>query len=91
MPPFVTKVDGRQLRRLRERAGLLQRELATAAGVHPRAVTNLETGWKDGVRPPAAERLAAALGCDVAALVTRSKALPPPPAHTGGHHFARAR
>lgn len=74
VPPFATKIDGRRLRRLRERVGLLQRELAAAAGVHPRAVTNLETRWKDGVRPLVAARLAAALGCGVAAFARRSRA-----------------
>jgi DNA-binding XRE family transcriptional regulator len=73
VPAFVTKVDGRKLRRLRERAGLLQPELAAAAGVHPRAVTNLENGWKDGVRPPVAARLAAALGCEVAAFTRTTR------------------
>ena len=50
------------LRRLRGEAGLTQEELAEAAGLHPRAVSDLERGIHRTARRDTARRLAGALG-----------------------------
>jgi tetratricopeptide (TPR) repeat protein/transcriptional regulator with XRE-family HTH domain len=53
---------GGLLRRLRIDAGLTQEELAEAATVSPRSVSDLERGVSRTARPPTARLLAAALG-----------------------------
>ena len=50
------------LRQLRAEAGLTQQELAKAAGVSPRAVSDLERGINSTARQDTAVRLAGALG-----------------------------
>src|SRR5215471_18434295 len=50
------------LRQLRAGAGLTQQELAKAAGVSPRAVSDLERGINRTARTDTAVRLAGALG-----------------------------
>jgi tetratricopeptide (TPR) repeat protein/transcriptional regulator with XRE-family HTH domain len=55
-------VFGDALRRLRAEAGLTQEQLAEAAGVSPRAVSDLERGVNRTARRPTARLLADALG-----------------------------
>jgi transcriptional regulator with XRE-family HTH domain len=50
------------LRQLRAGAGLTQQELAKAAGVSPRSVSDLERGINRTARQDTAVRLAGALG-----------------------------
>jgi transcriptional regulator with XRE-family HTH domain len=50
------------LRQLREAAGLTQEELADAARMSPRSVSDLERGVSRTPRPETVRRLAAALG-----------------------------
>ena len=53
---------GGLLRRLRDEAGLTQEELAEAAGLSPRSVSDLERGIHRTARKDTAELLAGALG-----------------------------
>jgi predicted transcriptional regulator len=41
------KVNGRALRRMRQRAGLIQKELAAEAGLDPTTVSRLGTGERN--------------------------------------------
>jgi tetratricopeptide (TPR) repeat protein/transcriptional regulator with XRE-family HTH domain len=66
-PGFGSPDDGSRdfgelLRRLRADAGLTQEELAEAAGLSPRSVSDLERGVSRTARPQTARLLAAALG-----------------------------
>ena len=65
MPTMAKRPVGRfaeLLQRLRVRAGMTQGELAEAAGVSPRTVSDLERGINRTARKDTAELLADALG-----------------------------
>ena len=62
MAEQVTSELAGLLRQLRDRAGLTQAELAKAAGLSPRAVSDLERGINRTARRDTAVRLAGALG-----------------------------
>lgn len=64
-----TVLDGGQLRRLRQRRGLSQEQLASRAGVSLAAVTRLERRPQAACRGRTLARLAAALGEEPAALI----------------------
>lgn len=74
---------GTKVRSLRRRAGLSQAELAEAAGISERSVSDLERGLRVRVYPATARHLAAALGlagAELAAfLVAASGDAPPSP------------
>ena len=55
---------GGLLRQLRAQAGLTQEELAEAAGLSPRSVSDLERGINRTARKDTAQLLAAALSLD---------------------------
>jgi tetratricopeptide (TPR) repeat protein/transcriptional regulator with XRE-family HTH domain len=59
---------GALLRQLRDAAGLTQEELAAAARLSPRSVSDLERGVSRSARPETARRLGAALGLTESAL-----------------------
>jgi tetratricopeptide (TPR) repeat protein/transcriptional regulator with XRE-family HTH domain len=61
MPELAASTFGQLLRRLRKNAGLTQKELACAAGVSERAVSDLERGINQTARAETARRLATAL------------------------------
>jgi RNA polymerase sigma factor (sigma-70 family) len=61
--PLPTKPIARKVRELRRAAGLSQRELSEAAGVHMAVVAMIEQGRCD-MKPSTSKRLAMALGCD---------------------------
>jgi transcriptional regulator with XRE-family HTH domain len=68
---------GERLKRLREGAGLSQRELAEKAGMHQFGVAKLE----QGLREPSwatVQALAAALGVDCLAFTGTGESGPPP-------------
>jgi DNA-binding XRE family transcriptional regulator len=69
IPANIVMVDGRRLRRLRKKSGITQTTLAQRAGISRCRVGTLERRSWDNLRRERAERLAAALGCDVAKLV----------------------
>ncbi len=60
--------DPQRLRRRRIEAGLNQRELAEAAGIHPSHMSWIERGLR-GASPRVLARMAAALKCEVADLM----------------------
>jgi transcriptional regulator with XRE-family HTH domain len=57
-------VIGKQIKALREQAGLTQKVLAESVGVKRAAVARIESGIRDP-SPDLLERLAKRLGCDV--------------------------
>lgn len=65
---WITVLDGRQLRRLRQQRGLSQQQLASRAGISVTAVTRLERQSRASCRGRTLARLAAALGAQPAAL-----------------------
>lgn len=73
--------DPQRLRRRRIQAGLNQRELAKAAGIHPSHMSWIERGLR-GASPRVLARIAAALGCEIADLLP-SDADPAPDPQAG--------
>jgi transcriptional regulator with XRE-family HTH domain len=65
---WITVLDGRQLRRLRQQRGLSQQQLASLAAISVTAVTRLERQSHASCRGRTLARLAAALGEQPAAL-----------------------
>ena len=90
---------GELLKRLREDAGLTQRELASAAGVAVRTISDLERGVSQTARKETARLLAEALGLnesDRAAFMAAARGLPlpmevPRPTMQGGGMAAATR
>ena len=60
--PWMTQIDGQQLRRLRRQASLSQADLAERAGVSVATVARLERKGCSTCRGRTLARLAAALG-----------------------------
>jgi transcriptional regulator with XRE-family HTH domain len=60
---------GRRVKRLRERAGMTQHELADRSGVSRTTIANLETGVRPSLLVDNAVRLADALGVSLDLLV----------------------
>ena len=59
---------GQRIRTAREAAGLRQAEVARRAAMMPQEICDLEADRRPDPRLSTLERLAAAIGCDLAAL-----------------------
>jgi transcriptional regulator with XRE-family HTH domain len=62
-------LDADTMKRLRNRAGLTQQELATNSGLSIAQIVALEQGKRDNPRLDTLRKLAAGLGCTVAELI----------------------
>jgi transcriptional regulator with XRE-family HTH domain len=58
-------VDRATVRRLRQNAGLTQKDLAARAGITENHVWQIEAGRRPVLRPPTVHRLAGALGVEI--------------------------
>ena len=67
-PPWM-RVFRRNLRKVRRRLNVSQRELAARVGMFPQALSNIERGERGGIVYDTALRLAEGLGVDLAVLM----------------------
>lgn len=67
-PPATPGTVGRNVRRMREAAGLSRAGLSRIAKVSTTAISSVELGYTQDMDPPQQRRIAAALGVTVAAL-----------------------
>lgn len=67
-PPATPGTVGRNVRRLRDAAGLSRAGLSRLAKVSTTAISSIELGYTQDMDPPQQRRLAAALGATVAEL-----------------------